>query len=199
MNSGWTAKLGTPAFTGRDASGVYHFPGFGEDTLEVLEARGVTAIGVDTLSLDNGPSTTFVVHTKWLGADHYGMENLANLDKIPAHGATAIVGVIPWEEGSGGTGARAGYLLSSPQSSVSAASVCGTPLAASARPVTGGFSFGTNARGAWLAVGAASAGAAAIARRAATAADFRICGRTLPPVPRIGQGHAKTGPICFRA
>ena len=27
MNSGWTAKLGTAAFTGRDAAGVYHFPG----------------------------------------------------------------------------------------------------------------------------------------------------------------------------
>jgi kynurenine formamidase len=102
MNSGWTSKLGTPAFTGRDASGVYHFPGFGEDTLEVLEARNVKAIGVDTLSLDNGPSTTFTVHSRWLGADNYGLENLANLDKVPAHGATAIVGVIPWEEGSGG-------------------------------------------------------------------------------------------------
>ena len=102
MNSGWTAKLGTDAFVGRDANGVYHFPGFGEDTLEVLESRQVTAIGVDTLSLDNGPSATFAVHTKWLGANHYGIENLANLDKIPAHGATAIVGVIPWEEGSGG-------------------------------------------------------------------------------------------------
>ena len=28
--------------------------------------------------------------------------NLANLAKIPAKGATAFVGVIPWEEGSGG-------------------------------------------------------------------------------------------------
>jgi kynurenine formamidase len=34
--------------------------------------------------------------------DKYGLENLANLDKIPPHGATATVGVIPWQEGSGG-------------------------------------------------------------------------------------------------
>ena len=30
------------------------------------------------------------------------MENLANLDRIPPHGATAMVGVVPWEAGSGG-------------------------------------------------------------------------------------------------
>jgi kynurenine formamidase len=103
MNSGWAAKLGTPAFTGKDAAGVYHFPGFGAAAVEELLDRGrAAAIGVDTLSLDNGRSTTFAVHNTWLPADNYGLENLANLDRIPPHGATAVVGVIPWEEGSGG-------------------------------------------------------------------------------------------------
>jgi kynurenine formamidase len=102
MNSGWAPKLGTPAFTGLDSAGTYHFPGFGADTVEYLKDRRVAAIGVDTLSLDNGPSQSFAVHVNWLGADNYGLENLANLDKIPPHGATATVGVIPWEEGSGG-------------------------------------------------------------------------------------------------
>ena len=102
MNSGWAAKLGTPAFTGRDSAGVYHFPGFAADTVEYLRDRRAAAIGVDTLSLDNGPSTSFAVHVGWLGADNYGLENLANLDKIPPRGATATVGVIPWQEGSGG-------------------------------------------------------------------------------------------------
>ena len=103
MNSGWADKLGTPEFTGRDASGVYHFPGFGQSAIEFLiERRRGAAIAVDTLSLDNGPSTTFFAHVNWLGEDNYGLENVANLDRIPAHGATAIVGVIPWQEGSGG-------------------------------------------------------------------------------------------------
>ena len=102
MNSGWTSKLGTPAFTGRDSGGVYHFPGFAADTVDYLLDRRAMAIGVDTLSLDNGPSTTFAVHNNWLKADKYGLENLANLDRIPEHGATAVVGVIPWEQGSGG-------------------------------------------------------------------------------------------------
>ena len=83
--------------------GDYHFPGFGDEAIEfLLERRKAAAIGVDTLSLDNGPSATFSVHVNWLNADNYGLENLANLDKLPPHGATAIVGVIPWQDGSGG-------------------------------------------------------------------------------------------------
>ena len=30
------------------------------------------------------------------------MENLNNLDRIPKRGATIVVGLIPYEEGSGG-------------------------------------------------------------------------------------------------
>jgi kynurenine formamidase len=103
MDSGWAKKVGDDlAFKGGQP-GDYHFPGFGDEAVEfLLERRKAAAIGVDTLSLDNGPSSTFSVHVEWLGADNFGLENLNNLDKLPAHGATAIVGVIPWEEGSGG-------------------------------------------------------------------------------------------------
>jgi kynurenine formamidase len=38
----------------------------------------------------------------FLATDRYGIENLAGLDGIPPRGATAYVGLIPWEEGSGG-------------------------------------------------------------------------------------------------
>jgi kynurenine formamidase len=104
MNSGWDAKIGDDdAFKGTDAGGTYHFPGFGEEAVdELLDERRAAAIGVDTLSLDHGPSTTFGVHVNWLGADNYGVENLANLGDLPPSGATAIVGVIPWDHGSGG-------------------------------------------------------------------------------------------------
>jgi kynurenine formamidase len=103
MNSGWAAKLGTPEFLGRDASGTFHFPGFSADAVDYLLDRGRgAALGVDTISLDPGNSTTFPVHVNWLGADHYGIESLAGLDDIPRAGAFATVGVIPWQEGSGG-------------------------------------------------------------------------------------------------
>jgi kynurenine formamidase len=103
MDSGWAAKVGDEAAYKGGELGDYHFPGFGDSAIEfLLERRRAAAIGVDTLSLDNGPSTTFSVHVNWLNADNYGLENLANLDKIPRSGATAIVGVIPWQDGSGG-------------------------------------------------------------------------------------------------
>jgi kynurenine formamidase len=103
MDSGWAAKVGDPDEFKGGPSGAYHFPGFGADAVEfLLERRRAAAIGVDTMSLDPGNATVFTVHVNWLGADKYGIENLANLDKLPPHGAAAIVGVIPWQDGSGG-------------------------------------------------------------------------------------------------
>jgi kynurenine formamidase len=104
MNSGWGAKIGDPlAFKGGASFPDYHFPGFSADAaMWLVEHREVTAIGVDTLSLDPGNSSTFPVHVNFLATDRYGLENLANLDKIPLRGAVAYVGLIPWEEGSGG-------------------------------------------------------------------------------------------------
>jgi kynurenine formamidase len=104
MDSGWADKVGDPlAFKGGDAFPNYHFPGFSvEAALWLAERRDVTAIGVDTMSLDPGNSLTFPVHVEFLATDRYGLENLNNLDRIPPRGATAYVGLIPWEEGSGG-------------------------------------------------------------------------------------------------
>jgi kynurenine formamidase len=102
--SGWEERLDDPdSFLNRDPAGTFHFPGFGKAALDwLLREREISCIGVDTLSLDPGNSTTFDVHKTLLGADLYGIENLANLRSIPARGATVIVGLIPWEDGSGG-------------------------------------------------------------------------------------------------
>lgn len=67
----------------------------------LAERRDVAGIGVDTLSLDPGNSADFAVHFGFLATDRYGVENLANLSRVPATGATAFVGPVPWEEGSG--------------------------------------------------------------------------------------------------
>jgi kynurenine formamidase len=104
MYSGWEKRVDDPdAFKNVGADGKYHFPGFGIEATEwLLGNRDIAAIGVDTMSLDHGSSTTFDVHLALLGADKYGLENLANLKRIPPRGARAFVGLIPWEEGSGG-------------------------------------------------------------------------------------------------
>ncbi len=103
MDSGWAKKIADEAAFKGGPAGDYHFPGFGDEAIEfLLERRKAAAIGVDTLSLDNGQSSTFSVHHNWLAADNFGIENLAGLDKVPEHGAVATVGVVPWQDGSGG-------------------------------------------------------------------------------------------------
>jgi kynurenine formamidase len=104
MDSGWAAKVGdADAYRGDNGDGVLHFPGFGAEATEwLLRRRGIRSLGVDTLSIDPGISETFDTHLILTGADRYGLENLANLDRIPRRGATIMVGLIPYEDGSGG-------------------------------------------------------------------------------------------------
>jgi kynurenine formamidase len=104
MDSGWAAKVDDPLeFKGGAAFPNYHFPGFSLDAaMWLADNRDVTGIGVDTISLDPGNSTTFPVHVNFLATDRYGLEGLNGLEKIPPKGAVAYVGLIPWEEGSGG-------------------------------------------------------------------------------------------------
>jgi kynurenine formamidase len=103
-DSGWAAKVDDPdAFKGGPAFPNYNFPGWGvEAAMYLAKKRDITGIGIDTLSLDPGNSSTFPVHVNYLATDRYGIENLTGLDCIPPRGATAYVGLIPWEEGSGG-------------------------------------------------------------------------------------------------
>jgi kynurenine formamidase len=104
MYSGWGAKVAdADAYRGTDAAGVLHFPGFGTDACEwLLRRRRIRALGVDTLSLDPGNSTTFATHVVLNGAERYGIENLANLHRLPARGASIFVGLVPFKQGSGG-------------------------------------------------------------------------------------------------
>jgi len=101
MDSGWAAKIGSPEFR-NDPDGNFAFPGFSKAATDMLDGIGVVAIGVDTLSLDPGSSADFAVHNSWLPSGHYGIENLANLDQLPATGATIIVGAPKHRNGTGG-------------------------------------------------------------------------------------------------
>ena len=104
MNSGWAARSrSVAAYRNVGADGLQHFPGFSKAAVQwLIEERQIAGIGVDTLSLDPGRSQTFDAHLALLSANRYGIENVANLDRVPARGATVTVGLIPWEQGSGG-------------------------------------------------------------------------------------------------
>jgi len=104
MYSGWGAKVQDPAaYRGTDSAGVLHFPGFGADACEwLIRRRDISALGVDTLSIDPGNSVDFATHKVLNGAERYGIENLAQLGRIPRTGTRISVGVVPFEQGSGG-------------------------------------------------------------------------------------------------
>ncbi|MEX0285062.1 MAG: cyclase family protein [Paracoccaceae bacterium] len=103
MHSGWGEKTGALEYRNEDENGVMHFPGFHSEAAQMLvEETSAVAIGVDTLSLDFGPSTDFATHYTWLPANRYGIENLKALDQLPASGATIVVGASTHKGGSGG-------------------------------------------------------------------------------------------------
>jgi kynurenine formamidase len=104
MNSGWSDKADDPAaFKGGEAFPDYNFPGFSPDAaMWLAEQRDVAAIAVDTMSLDPGNSTTFQVHNEFLATGRYGIEGLANLSAVTSTHRTALVGAVPWQDGSGG-------------------------------------------------------------------------------------------------
>ena len=51
-------------------------------------SRKVKSVGIDTASLDYGQSKTFLSHQTLASNNVYGIENVANLDKVPTTGAT---------------------------------------------------------------------------------------------------------------
>lgn len=102
MNSGWAAHVGTDKFRNADAEKKMHFPGFHIEATKMLLETGAVGMAVDTLSLDYGLSADFVTHYAWLPANRWGIENLANLDAVPAKGATLVVGAPKHRGGTGG-------------------------------------------------------------------------------------------------
>ncbi|WP_330182800.1 cyclase family protein [Nocardia sp. NBC_01503] len=104
MYSGWERRLATPgSFLNLDAEGRTHAPGFAPAAAEFLVAqRDIVGAGVDTLSLDRSASRDYGAHTAFLGAGRYGVEMLANLDRLPPTGARLIVGAPKHEGGTGG-------------------------------------------------------------------------------------------------
>lgn len=105
MNSGWHKLVGDPKFTGKDAEGKNHTPGFHAETAQMLiKERKVKGIGVDTLSLDTGlnSSGAFPVHYAWLGSGRWGFEAIANLDAFPEKGGHILLGVPKVKGATGG-------------------------------------------------------------------------------------------------
>jgi len=95
----------TKAYLGDDRPGRtddLHFPGLAPDAARLLVDRGVRTVGVDTASIDYGPSTDFLVHRILAEREIPILENLTGLAELPVRGAWVIA--LPMKI-SGGSGA----------------------------------------------------------------------------------------------
>jgi kynurenine formamidase len=107
LRTGWSARWpDRKAYLGDDTPGDasrLRFPSFGVDAARLLvEERRVAALGCDVASIDFGQSTDFMVHRIAAARDAYGLENLTNLDGVPATGAIIIALPMKIAGGSGG-------------------------------------------------------------------------------------------------
>jgi kynurenine formamidase len=79
-----------------------HFPGIDPEAARQLVERKVDGVGIDTASLDHGPSKDFRTHRILNGAGIYGLENVANLNRLPNSGATILALPMKIKSGTGG-------------------------------------------------------------------------------------------------
>jgi kynurenine formamidase len=108
LRTGWGKRwsLGAKAFFGDDTPGDasnLHFPGYGEDATRFLvEERKVGALGVDSASVDHGPSQDFPVHRIAAAAEIPNLENVARTEDLPEKDFWVVALPIKLGKGSGG-------------------------------------------------------------------------------------------------
>jgi kynurenine formamidase/ribosomal protein L7/L12 len=110
MRTDWSKRWpDAKAMRNEDANGVAHYPGWSKEVLKYLyEERKITASGHETTDTDPGIATSkddYSLETYILGTDHYQIELLANLDKVPEAGAI-VVATFPKPKGGSGFPAR---------------------------------------------------------------------------------------------
>jgi kynurenine formamidase len=104
--TGWGKRWGNKKqYLGSDQWGDIshlHFPGISKEAAQYLVGRKIKGLGIDTASMDVGNSHDFWTHRIILGANIYGIENVAHLELLPIIGAQLIVAPMKIEGGSGG-------------------------------------------------------------------------------------------------
>lgn len=100
--TGWGSRWSSArSYRNADGKGVLHFPGYSEDAARFLaEGRNALGLGIDTAKLDRGSSKQFPVARYTLAHGLYVLTNVANLDRMPASGAIAMVAPMKLTGGS---------------------------------------------------------------------------------------------------
>ncbi|MCB9384461.1 MAG: cyclase family protein [Bryobacterales bacterium] len=106
LRTDWSKRWpNVKAYMGDDRPGhadALHFPGLAPEATELLAARGIHAVGIDTASIDYGPSADFQTHRILAAAEIPILENLTGLEQTPARGAYVIAMPMKIGDGSGG-------------------------------------------------------------------------------------------------
>ena len=109
LKTGWASRWpDRKAYLGTDLHGAegvaaLQFPGLAPEAAKWLaDHRRVKAIGIDTASIDHGPSTHFLSHQVLCGANIPVIENVAALDGLPATGSFLVALPMKIAGGSGG-------------------------------------------------------------------------------------------------
>lgn len=112
MNSGWSDKYPNKTLifgsNQHDNPSSFHFPSWHVDAVTwLINKRQINAVGVDTPSTDYGqaianPNYPRSCHVTLGENNVIGIENVANLDKVPETGSTIYMPVLKIFDGSGG-------------------------------------------------------------------------------------------------
>lgn len=106
MRTDWSKRWpDMAAMQNKDANGIAHYPGWSMEVLKYLyEVRHITASGHETTDTDPGIATSagdYSLEAYILSTNHYQIELLNNLDKVPEFGALVIVSFPKPQDGSG--------------------------------------------------------------------------------------------------
>ncbi|CAD5945250.1 cyclase family protein [Planktothrix agardhii] len=103
LYTGWQEKWHNPIdFLNIDTEGKLHFPGFGSEATQFLiEQRHIMGVGIDTHGVDPGFDHSFNTNKIILKNNGFVLENLTNLDQLPATKITLIIGILKLTGGSG--------------------------------------------------------------------------------------------------
>jgi kynurenine formamidase len=106
LRTDWSKRWPNPeAMQNKDSDGTAHYPGWSKPVLEYLYLqRKITASGHETTDTDPGIATSkgdYSLETFILSTNHYQIELLTNLDKLPESGALVVVAFPKPHRGSG--------------------------------------------------------------------------------------------------
>ena len=106
LRTGWDARAHDQEEFLNASSGMPRTPGVDPECARWLaQDTPIVGIGVETVGTDAGGAAAFdppfPVHSYFLGANKYGLTQLANLERLPPTGAVVVVAPLKLVDGTG--------------------------------------------------------------------------------------------------